>query len=175
MKTIEIDDTVYAELVKRVTGFGQTPNDVLRIVLGIGGSKKHAETPSTVAIARHPLIEYLESADFKLHRDAEGKYLAVLSWLYQNHKANFPSVERYGRGNRLYFATSRKKIEENAPYATVKQIPETPYFAMTTLDNKAKRQVLAHALTSFGYPRDIIEVVVQTIPSGSRANRLLYS
>lgn len=165
MHTIEIDSTVFGALESRASGFGRTPNDVLRELLGLNGTPAGQGARSTQQDA---VLEFLGSAAFKALRDAEGKYLGILGCLFKHHKPEFASVEAYGRGRRLYFAQDPKKIQAAAKYANTKQIPGTPYYAMTTLDNQTKRKVLRYALELFGYPETTIALVLRTIPSSTR-------
>lgn len=170
MHTIEIDSDVFRALEGRASGFGRTPNDVLRALLGLNGrvAGKGASTSEQDVIA-----QFLESPEFKANREAEAKYLALLGCLYRHHKSQFSSIEAYGRGNRLYFAQDPKKIHARAEYANTKQIPGTPYYAMTTLDNQTKRKVLAYALELFGYKPTTISEVLRTIPSSTRNGKSL--
>ena len=47
-RVIEIDDETYADLVARSDHFGDTPSDVIRRVLGLGGNQPPEIHPSTV-------------------------------------------------------------------------------------------------------------------------------
>lgn len=165
MREIKVDDSVYIALEGRASGFSKTPNDVLRSLLGIDRTESR---PQSAAATLDALATYVESPDYKALRGAEDRYLAVLGRLYALHQVHFQKLAAYGRGTRPYFADSEKKIKTAADYAGAKRIPDTPYFAMTTLDNKSKRKVLAYALELCGYSPSTVAKVIATLPTRPR-------
>lgn len=48
MRTIQVDDDVYGELERRVSGFGDTPNLVMRRLLKIGSKTPISPSPQSV-------------------------------------------------------------------------------------------------------------------------------
>jgi negative regulator of replication initiation len=168
---IEVDDQVYDTLAKRVTGFNQRPNDVLRSILGLNGSQTgHSspvppETPTT-------LLQLIESQDYRLRKTAIEKYLLILGWLNKNHAESFAKIEKFRRGKRVYFASDPKLIAESGQGLSIKRIPGAAYYALATLDNRGKRVIIADVLTLFGYPHDVCTKVAETIEdSGIRRSR----
>ena len=166
MHTIQVDDGVLKALEAQVSGFGQTPNDVLRRLLDLDGGTTAA--PSHAAV-KDPVLKLLESPSFLALSEAEERYLAILGVLYSNHRTHFSRLETYGKGKRPYFARSTEAIKAAAPYAGAKAVPNSPYFALTTLDNASKRKVLQKALTMFGYRASTTSKATATIPSRTRS------
>jgi negative modulator of initiation of replication len=70
-------------------------------------------------------------------------YPSILGWLHLTHPKQFADAAlKFQRGSRVYFADSEKGILESGDGVTAKQIPQSPYWTLTTLDNKSKRLVL---------------------------------
>jgi negative regulator of replication initiation len=177
MNTIEIDNEVYAALVKRVTGFNQRPNDVLRSLLELNGNQSTSNLP-VPAPTLIPLLQFIGTQDYRLRKTAIEKYLIILGWLYKNHADSFfANIEKFVRGKRIYFASDPKLIAESGQGLSIKQIPGAACYALATLDNQSKRTIIAHVLALFGYPHDVCTIVAETIEDSgirrSNSNRLL--
>ena len=97
------------------------------------------------------------------------KYLAILGWLYKHRPSEFAKVEDFRRGSRVHFARSQRAIEESGKGAIhAKRIPNTPVGALSTLDNRTKRVILADMLHAVGFQQDEIKIVLGTIPDSDR-------
>jgi negative modulator of initiation of replication len=188
MHSIEIDDQLFAELSRRATGFHVTPNDVLRRLLNLGASSqaspKHATsngTPPSAAALPSTLPEFIRSERFNRHYQAVDKFLAILGWLHHAHPKQFADMAlAFRRGSRRYFAKSEREILQSGDGITAKPIPQSPFWVLTTLDNKSKRIVLEDLLGVLGYSRDDINLALAELPdSGIRRSharsRLLAS
>jgi len=188
MHSIQIDDQVYAELSRRVTGFNVTPNDVLRRILDLPTPssplplEKHINSPQPVGVpSPQTLTEFIRSERFQRHHQTVDRFLVILGWLHVTHPKQFAdAVLGFQRGKRLYFAKSEKDILENGENVTAKPIPQSPFWALTTLDNKSKRLVLEDILRALSYSRGDINIVLAELPdSGIRRShdraRLLRS
>ena len=188
MHSIEIDESVFSELSNRATGFHVTPNDVLRRLLKIGATPEpsrsepapSAQSQPTVAIPS-TLPEYIRSDRFRHLHQAVDKFLALLGWLHHARPKQFAEVaQAFRRGSRRYFGKSEREILQSGDGITARPIPESPFWALTTLDNKSKRLVLEDVLRALGYPRGDINLALAELPdSGIRRSharsRLLAS
>jgi len=183
MHTIEIDDQVLNELSRRATGFHVTPNDVLRQLLNLAAPTMPLApngAPSSAAIPP-TLPEFIRSERFHRHHQAVDKFLAILGWLHHTHPKQFSEMAlAFRRGTRRYFAKSEREILQSGEGITAKPIPQSPFWVLTTLDNKSKRIVLEDMLRALGYSRSDINLVVAELPdSGIRRSharsRLLAS
>ena len=180
MNSIQIDDQVLAELEKRATGFHVTPNDVLRRVLNLTAT---AVAQSTRAVARLPqpvangavdssIIEFIRSDRFQRHRQAIDRFLTILAWLHVAHPKQFTDAAlSFRRGKRLYFAKSQQEIERSGDGITAKPISQSPFWVLTTLDNKSKRIVVEDVLHALGYSRGDINLVVAELPDSDIRRR----
>lgn len=175
MNSILIDDEVYAELARRVTGFNVTPNDILRRILDLPAasvSEPAAKSVGTPAEGAGPqnLIEFIRSERFQRHRQTVDRFLVILGWLHVTHPNQFADAALgFQRGKRVYFAKSEKEILENGENVTAKPIPQSSFWALTTLDNRSKRLVLEDVLRALNYSRGDINIVLGELPdSGIR-------
>lgn len=181
MHLIEIDDKVFAELSRRATGFNVTPNTVIRRVLNLLDTPDHSsenrpilaqstahQTPNRGS--RSGLVEFVQGDRFQDHSQAIDRFLMLLGWLHLTHKSEFADVALgFRKGNRVYFAKSQKGVEQSGVGITAKPIPQSPYWVLTTLDNKSKRNVVEDLLRHLKYPRGDINLVLAELPdSGIR-------
>lgn len=189
MHSIQIDDQVFAELSHRATGFNVTPNDVLRRILSIPTASSPQSPAKLVDLPQSPprvpapqsLTEFIKSERFQRHHQTIDRFLIMLGWLHATHPKQFAdAVLGFQRGKRLYFAKSEKDILENGENVTAKPIPQSPFWALTTLDNKSKRLVIEDILLALSYSRGDINLALAELPdSGIRrshnTSRLLRS
>jgi negative modulator of initiation of replication len=175
VKTIEIDDQVFAELSQRATGFHVTPNDVLRRILNLSmpAVPRAARTGvATPAPAASTLVEFIRSDRFQRHRQAVDRFLAILGWLHGAHRIQFVDVVLgFRRGKRLYFAKSQEEIEESGRGITARPIPESQIWVLTTLDNKSKRIIIEDVLQELSYSRNDINLAVAELPDSDIRRR----
>lgn len=171
MKTIEIDEEVYATLARRAVGFGQTPNGVLRNLLNLGEVAKGRPTDflekSPVASFNSGLSGLVQDQGYTSLNHV-GRFLAILSWLCKESPARVRDLLDLNRGGRPYFSDSKERLKKAVPYAQVRQVPGTEVWAMVTIENKTKRKILAELLDRYGHPREVVDRVLATLPSGER-------
>jgi negative regulator of replication initiation len=99
---------------------------------------------------------------------AINKYLTVLGWVNKNRPTEFLKILDFRRGDRLYFGKSQRQVEDSGEGIDAKQIPGSDIWAMSTLDNRTKRNLLADLLSLFGFHAGEINVVVDSIPDSGR-------
>jgi negative regulator of replication initiation len=171
MKTIQIEDEVFAVLESRVRGFSDTPNEVIKRLLESSAADDSSLTkPKSDKISSSnnsskisAIVHLVQSPEY-LMGDAKGRYFAVLEFLYHQQKDKFSVLEQYGRGKRIIFARDAKTIEESGNSTFPQRIPNTPYYAVTNLPNSRKRKILEGALGIFHYPSAEIGLVLKSIP-----------
>jgi len=163
MKKIEVSEDVYAALKKLTTDFNQQPNDVLARLLNIDDGS-----------IDHPLLAYLNSAEFRrLHKDSD-KYLAILGWLAAEHPADFREyILSITRGRRP-FSLSREEILEQSRHNQARQIPNTPYWAIMNIDTPTKRRFLTRILTFCGYDEEMTDSTCRAIGMKRPAGRFAF-
>lgn len=159
MKTIQIDEDVYKALENRVSSFGETENSVLRKLLNLnttpGPTKTNAETI--------PIQKLIESVEFILSRGAVGRFLTILSWIYQRDKTAFSIVENIKGRGRLYFSKSADVLEKSGRSVNPKNIPLSPYWVITTTPTDLKQEMLADVMRALNYDSASINIATAAI------------
>jgi negative regulator of replication initiation len=171
MKTIQLEDDVFAALESNVRGFNDSPNDVIKRLLGEFGESNNSVpkkpnptiAPSSASQKVSAIVQLVQSPKY-LMGDAKDRYFAVLEFFYRHHRNEFSLLENYRRGRRINFARSAKTIEESGSSTFPEQIPNTPYYVLTNLSNPRKRQILEDILKMFKYPISEITIVLKSIP-----------
>ena len=139
-----------------------------------------AQSPAVPPVARN-LIEFIRGEQFQRHHQTIDRFLVILSWLHARDTKRFADAALgFRRGKRLYFAKSEQGILQSGEGITAKQIPQSPFWALTTLDNRSKRIVIEDVLRGLNYSQDDINAVLAELPdSGIRRShggaRLLAS
>jgi negative regulator of replication initiation len=183
MKSIEIEDDVYSALEKRVQRFGETPNDIIkRLLEGSSDSGSTAQkspdkpTPLPESKKDHPLIQLITSPRY-LVGDGKERYFAILSFLYQKNPDHFSQLEGFKRGSRVNISKDVRKIESSGTSTNPQKLNGTPYYVMTNLDNKRKREILQDVLRLLRYPQEVMTEVIRSIPDSgiSRPKRNFYA
>ena len=160
MTTIEIDQDIHDYLLQQVRNFGETASDVLRRELGLNGTSR----PTTKAtVQSHELAEILESSKIKHARGVVGKFLEILSAVYTKNKEEFDLVLAIQGRDRIYFAKSKKEIEDSGNSTQPRQIPGTPYWVMTNSPTTQKKEMLREVLEGLGYCPEAVRATVRTI------------
>jgi negative modulator of initiation of replication len=168
MKTIEIEDDVFAALEKRVRGFGDTPSTVIRRLLAQDAPPALRSGPplgpQPSGDPDNPFSPLLTSPTY-LMANAGGRFFQILAFLHQlQGEDQFAQLETYRFGNRVYFARDPKTIENSGSSTNPKPIPGTRFFALSTLSNAAKRRIITDVLRSFNYPGNVIGAALATLP-----------
>lgn len=158
MKAIEVDDEVYEALLARVRDFGETPNLVLRREFRLNGSGEAAP-----AAQESPLEEFLNSSEFRFAKGVVGRFLAVLSWLYQQNTEEFGLVEGIRGRGRLYFSKDVEDLKRSGRSVNPKQIPGSPYWVITTTPTDLKQQMLGEVMKALGCDPGSIQIAKRAI------------
>src|SRR5208282_898743 len=143
-----IDDALFTEIEKRTTpDFDH--NDVIQKLLKKTllpsqpaiPSKPKSDSPAIPSV-KNSIVSFVQSPEYAV-LSGINKYMAVLGWLHKFKPNEFGKVENYRRGNRVYFGKSQRQVEESGEGIDAKQIPGSNIWALATLDNRAKRGLLA--------------------------------
>lgn len=164
MKTIEIDDEVFAALEKRVRGFNETPNSIIRRLLERPETHAEPDPPAVIADGVNPFTPLVTSTTY-LMANAGSRYLQILSFIHQIHgEGVFAQLTRHNFGGRVYFADNPDAIEKSGSSTNPRQIPGTKFYALTTLSNAAKRKLITDVLRLLKYSPTVIGHVIMTMP-----------
>jgi negative regulator of replication initiation len=176
MKTlnIQIDEQLFVEIEKRTTpDFDH--NDVIQKLLRkaltpLPNAPKPNSELSPNPSAKNGILPFIQSPEFKI-ASGINKYLAVLAWVNKNKPKEFQKIEDYRKGNRIYFGKTQRQVEDSGKNINATQIPGSNIWALTTLDNKAKRNLLEDLLHIFNFQPGEINAVISALPDSGRHRR----
>jgi negative modulator of initiation of replication len=170
MRTIEIEDDVYEHLRQQQTTFsGETASDVLRRLLRLNSpmsgdpgteSSGRSVPPKGVQQLRDDLLreekqkalwEFVKGPQFMSERNAVGRFLALLAFLYRQDPVKFAVLERIDGRSRKYFATSESELEQSGTSVHPKNVPGSGYWVVTNNSTNAKRDLILQAMKLLGY------------------------
>ena len=162
MKTVQIDDDIYAFLVSQTKVIGESASSILRRVLAIEGASTSAdEDPEEGWISA--LADFLTSTDFQRLRNVTDRYLAILGELYRRHGDEFAKVLEVAGRKRSYFGRSAAEVEASGRSLEPRLIPGSDYWAMTNASTDYKREILEDVLRQFGYSALDLSVISASI------------
>lgn len=160
MKTIEVDDELYAYIAGQTESIGESASEILRrLLLG-----KETNETETVQVAQNTetkdVFELLDKETLKDMPKKVDQFLTILSALYQSNSASFVKVEEIKGKGRLYFAQSEHVLKSSGKSINAKLIPGSPYWVVTNNNSAKKVSILKQVMTALGYQNDTIEKVV---------------
>lgn len=157
MRTIEIDDDLYAYIASQTKEIGETAADILRRLLGI---PRKANSGS--ANGQHELAKVLENSGLKF-KSAVDKFLFILGEAYKKKPDTFDKILTIQGRGRKYFATNKSEIEDSGNSTQPKQIPGTPYWVMTNSPTPQKATMLRQALEATGFSKQAAQAASRII------------
>lgn len=169
MKVIEIETDVYDFLLKNTQEIGESASSILRRLLqipraeasvplaGEGAVGKTCRQSGVVDIDRR-LAQCLQSPRLLGSRTITERFLQVLSFAHELHRDDFHKLLSLPGGRtRVYFACTESDIEKSGKSTHPRKIPGSNYFVMTNADTRQKQDILATALRTLGFGREVIE------------------
>lgn len=185
MKTITIDDKLYAFIASQTKHIGESASDILRRILLEDHGLKEGE-PESVDLKRPKEVskavkeinkikqnKHIEethevvnaSAVFNLlsqHRLKEDmsmveRFLLILGALHKAHSQQFECVLDIKGKGRLYFAKNKETLLSSGSSTNPKAIPESPFWVVTNNNTAKKRTMLNQAAKALGYNVQAIE------------------
>jgi hypothetical protein len=109
------------------------------------------------------LESLIASSNYLRLHQAVQRYIAVLIKLIEKHPLGRDTLLQYRRGTRRYFATSAEEIERHATNPNPKHIGATGLHALTTTDNKTKREIADDLMRQCGVRLGTREKVISTM------------
>ncbi len=163
MKQIEIDTELYRHIASHTKYIGESASDILRRLLGLNpvttGTKaapKQVPAAAPKPIKTHPITKVLESVvstELDAQKGKVGRFLYLLSVLYQCHPDQFDNVLRIRGRNRLYFATCEQELEASGNSTNPKEVPGSGYWVITNSNTSKKQAMLKRAALELGYTK----------------------
>lgn len=149
MRTISIDDDLYELIASHTKEIGEPASKILRRLL--------MPSSKSVSSVQEPLPELFKQLlnDHGLkYQTVAYRYLSILSAAYFIKKEEFEKILNVRGRDRNYFGKSAKEISETGRKTHPKEIPGTPYWAMTNSSTKHKAEILHQALVVIGFSEE---------------------
>ncbi|WP_137167379.1 replication initiation negative regulator SeqA [Salinimonas lutimaris] len=189
MKSIEIDDDLYAFIAGQTKHIGESASDILRRLLmphsqndtppsaarqsSAAPAPAPAQSrPATVTkpttsgkssarrVTRSSIIERLDADTLTSYTKRVDLFLFILSQLHELHPEDFARVEEIKGKNRVYFATSKEALLNTGSSTNPKQIPQSQYWVVTNNNTAKKLAMLEQVLQLLGYDNTTVETVM---------------
>ncbi|PTX96785.1 hypothetical protein DB345_06280 [Spartobacteria bacterium LR76] len=172
MPTIEISEETLEALRSRVKDFGESPETVIRRLLAADGADLGAEAAFEKSEVSPKLLELIDSSEF-VQCNGRDRYLKVLKFLHDEKRMVF-AVKACGLkfGKRIQIARTKEEIDQSGKSTFPALIPDTKFWVLTNLSNKAKRDVIVAVMERLEYPLADIRYAAQAIPQ-SASERLV--
>jgi negative regulator of replication initiation len=128
--------------------------------------------PESTGAVPTTLPEFLKSDRFRRHHQAVDKFLAILGWLHHTQSKQFAEAAAgFRRGSRRHLAKSEREILQSGDGVTAKPVPQSPFWILTTLDNKSKRTIVEDVMRALCHSASDISLAILQLPdSGIRRN-----
>ncbi|HLV48112.1 MAG TPA: replication initiation negative regulator SeqA [Aliidiomarina sp.] len=158
MKRIEIDAELYRHIASHTQFIGESASDILRRLLGLNPltepDKPKVVAKGTEAKVTEPTKTALEAVvkgELTAQKGKVGRFLYLLSVLYQCHPQQFENVLRIRGRNRLYFATCEEELKASGNSTNPKEVPGSGYWVITNSNTSKKQAMLKRAAQELGY------------------------
>lgn len=186
MKTITIDDELYAYIAAQTKFIGEDASDILRRLLLPETEQSEAvetqpepivettnEEPAAVEIETTEQIPPPASSDagqYSPNRDklvacstVVERFLLVLSDLAAHHPQQFEDVLGIKGKGRDYFATSKEHLLATGSSTNPKAIPQTSYWVVTNNNTSKKASILRQVAAALDYADADQTVIAQSL------------
>jgi len=158
VKTILIEDDLYAFLVSHTQEIGESASSILRRLLGLkpGSYGGQASREELVKI-----FDFLQHWEQFRHLNHAKKFLHILSWAYRKHPADFEKILSVEGNRRKYFALDEKTLLESGRSTNPRPIPDSPYWVITNNSTAKKGEILSEVFRILGYEDEQIHALVR--------------
>lgn len=183
MKYIEVDEDLYRFIAGKTEHIGESASDILRRLLDLTIENKETSKPETIhepslgtrkqqpkpvvntsiKSASTSIGRLFNDEELRAHKAAVGRFLFVLSRIYESSPTNFAQVlQIQGRG-RLYFATSKEALLASSATSNPKQIAQSGYWVITNNNTAKKRTILNEVFELFNCKTEVAQALSQQI------------
>jgi hypothetical protein len=139
-KLVELNDETYAALQRLAVAKNLSPAEVIAAML-------HDDRPP---LGGDHLLFYLTGPDFPAAADPVERYLALLAWCATNYATDFADFISHQESGRRYLMFNRDEINEVRTRNHARQIDGTPFWAVMTIDDDARRRFACRLLEFIG-------------------------
>ena len=168
MKTIELDDDLYFFIASQTRHIGESASDILRRLLEqpvkAGTTVPAAPVVQPQSLADAMGLEALLDSD-ELHKEEKSinRFMLVLSTLYRDNPDSFTQATEIKGRKRVYFSRDPEALRASGSTTKPKQVPDTPFWAITNTNTSRKQNMVAQLMASMGYDEALTARVCGTV------------
>lgn len=155
MKTIVIDDDIYAHLLSHTQEIGESATSILRRLLGL--NTQASKSSSDVQEA----FDFLKRPELFRHMNNSQRFLFILSWAFRKHERDFAKVLAIEGNRRKYFARDPETLLKSGSSVNPRQIPDSPFWVITNNSTAKKCEMLSDVFQMLGYEPDDTSAVLR--------------
>jgi negative modulator of initiation of replication len=149
MKTIVIDDDIYAHLLSHTQEIGESATSILRRLLGL--SAQATRTSSDI----QETFDFLKRPELFRHMNNSQRFLFILSWAFRKHEKDFAKVISIEGNRRKYFAHDPEALLKSGSSVNPRQIPDSPFWVITNNSTAKKCEMISDVFQMLNYqPED---------------------
>ncbi|HTJ79831.1 MAG TPA: hypothetical protein VL357_12620 [Rariglobus sp.] len=156
MKTILIDDELYAYLVGNTKEIGESASAILRRLLGLN-------TPAGLSSSGFDPAEkfdFLKDWESLRHLTQTRKFLHILAWAHRKHPQDFAKLLTIEGSRRKYFAQDAEILRSSGANTNPRPIPDSAYWVITNSSTAKKAEILSEVFRLLGYPADEVQAML---------------
>jgi negative regulator of replication initiation len=164
MKTVELSDETYAALLRLAEARNVSPEDLLASLI--------REAPLTL----DSLLVFLGSAPFRALTDPIERYLALLACCATNYSTDFADFISHQESGHRYLMLNPEEVQAVRAHNHARQIDGTQFWAVMTIDQRAKRRFVRRLLEFIGCRDETVAEACRAlglVGAGSGEPRLL--
>lgn len=174
MKTIIIEDDLYAYIASQTQEIGEDASHILRRLL-LGNAEaavpqvEESVTESTnntdnetaapqadnsvskESLKDESVFTLLATHQFDESSSRVEVFLTILSALYKTNRQTFDKVLSVKGRNRIYFSTSKEELLKAGSSTNPKQVPDSNYWVVTNNNTAKKVSMLTQVVDVLGY------------------------
>lgn len=184
MKTITIDDELYAHIAAQTKYIGEGASDILRRLL-LPDSSSAKVTPEVVVVPEpssdsvstveetppvtqpdqtvSPETLALDATAILACSTVVERFLLVLSAIHKANPAAFNKVLNIRGKGRDYFANSKQHLLATGSSTNPKAIPDSDYWVVTNNNTSKKASILRLVSEAIGYDEKVQQDIVQSL------------
>jgi negative modulator of initiation of replication len=145
VRTILVDDDLYAHLLKNTQEIGESATSILRRLLGLSGpgAMPQLEIQNT--------FDFLKNPELFQHLNNTHRFLFILSWAYRRNSEKFDQVISIEGRRRKYFARDAKTLLQSGESVNPRPIQDSPFWVITNSSTAKKHEMLSDVFRLLGY------------------------
>jgi negative modulator of initiation of replication len=145
VKTIVIDDDLYAFLLTQTQEIGEGASSIIRRLVGL------SPKPGKPAAEINERFDFLRQPELYQHMNNVQRFLFLLGWAYRKHPDKFDIVTTIGGNRRKYFARDSVTLEKSGSSVNPRPIGDSPYWVITNNSTAKKMEMLSDVFRMLGY------------------------